>query len=89
MSFPHQLDLSAETSSEYVFGTGIDIAHGMPRCMMNAALSHGPRTGLPKGSDGSGSSRVRVRGMSLLHVKSISIKKHSRCGPWLLNQDLF
>lgn len=88
MSFPHQLGSSAETSSEYIFGSGIDIAHGIPQCMVNAAFSHGHRTGLPKGSDASDSSRVRVLGVSLLPVKSIPIKKHSRCGCWLLNQDV-
>lgn len=29
ISFPHQLDSSAETSSDYIFGAGIDVAHGI------------------------------------------------------------
>lgn len=45
--------------------------------MVNAALLHGPGTGLPKGSDASSSSGVRVWGLSLLYVKSSPIKKET------------
>lgn len=59
--------------------------------MVNVALSHGPRTGLPKGSNASGSSTAKVLGVCLPHVQSTPVEedKHSRYSPWLLSQDLF
>lgn len=87
IKLPHQLNLFVETSSHYIFGNGIDITHGIPQCTLTAILLHGPRTGLPKGSNASGSCRVMILGMSLLRV-SIPTKKHPRCCPWVCNRIL-
>lgn len=48
MSSLHQLDSSADTSSEYVFGTGIGLVHGIPQCMMTAASRIAPGQVCPR-----------------------------------------